>query len=275
MTGMYDAMYLATEDKAYFERFQKEFSSKLIFIEQMRVQDEPGGVKQQRASIDLARMYLADVKCLSVCDDFVTNRGSGAFKLAMAWRHQDHGFCVIFAEDSTAPASPKLARIYLRFSDTSDATQVTIDNLDEAQHPFRVRRTEWYDLKSEPNVAIDPLGTDGKVRMRVRWQGKATLVLQLGSIAFVPSGSHIPVWVTYTSLRINGQEFLKRPVDVWNQKPYTLHAAILDSEEIELEVRWQPYHYTPEELTRLLRYRLPNGGTPRQKPIPVPKWPTK
>ena len=274
MSGIYDGLYLATEDRTYFERFQQEFSEKIISIEQPRIagtMNAAANLSQYGSKIDMVRLYLADLKCLSLCNDFVTNRGnSGASMLVQWWRWLETGFCKVLTDDDPAPSSARIARIFLRAEDGEQ--KFALDDLD-AQHPFSVRAVEPEDGFGEEGILLKSKGHEGTAQMKVHWGGTKLRVL-LGSASFAPAGRPIPQWVTYTSFRVNGRECLAQPVDAWNQQPSSF---LLQAEygELELEVQWKPYPYAPKELAELLRCKLPRGGTPKWQALPLPPMPEK
>ena len=64
------------------------------------------------------------------------------------------------------------------------------------------------------------------------------------------SKNRIPVWVIFTSLNINGIEYISRPVDVWHNKPYHYDLQIEDGQLLHIRAEWVPK--TPS-LSNLLK----------------------
>ena len=257
-SGMYDGLFLATEDADYFERFRREFPRELLFIDQPRV---TGCIRQATEhlshygpKIEMARLYIADEKCLAVCDDFVANRMTGAYWLVKWWRPNEKGFCKAFRDEELAPLSPRLARVFLHIVNVS-RPHFDVELLDEAQ-TFVLRHTQEADEAGPCELVLEPQANVMKMKMRFRLQETAQVQIVLSSAAFRSKGRPIAQWVTFTSLRIQGRELLEKSVHVWNQKAIAYSIEVQAGTFVELEVRWKPYSYAPQELTELLRAKL-------------------
>jgi len=275
MSGSYEALFLATEDADYFERFQKEFSGQLLFIEQPRV---TGSIRQATEhlshygpKIEMARLYIADEKCLAVCDDLVANRATGAYWLAKWWRPQEKGFCKVFCDEELAPVSSKLARVFFHVVNVPQP-HLAFENLDAAQ-PFLLRNAEPSDEAGDAEVVIEPQEHAQCIHLRLRLQETAQMRITLSSVPFRTDGLSVAQWVTFTSLRIQGREYLTQPVDVWNQQSMSCSVVMHGSVFAEIEVHWKPYDYAPQEIVELLRAKLPKGHEKQRPARPVPRWP--
>ena len=60
--------------------------------------------------------------------------------------------------------------------------------------------------------------------------------------------SHFPLWIDYTSIKINGKEFLTQPVLTWHAKPYLYEIPVKDGDILRVEVKQVPHKYRKEEL---------------------------
>lgn len=89
----FDSIFLATEDKAYFEAFQRAFGNKLLYIEQKRVVSgsnkkligELLDIEQGKRKA-FGQTYLLATYCLAQCDALIYNIPSGGYYLAHKWR---------------------------------------------------------------------------------------------------------------------------------------------------------------------------------------------
>ena len=75
-------------------------------------------------------------------------------------------------------------------------------------------------------------------------------------------GERIPVYVKYTSIKIDGEEMLSAPVIAWHDVPFKFSKDVIDGQEINVYVETAPYVYTPEELAILLNKLYPNENIP-------------
>lgn len=88
--GKFDNLFLATEDKDYYDAFLEEFGDKLISINQKRVTGEELigsqlNIPQGKRS-EFGRTYLLITYCLSKCDAILYNFKVGAYYLMKKWR---------------------------------------------------------------------------------------------------------------------------------------------------------------------------------------------
>ena len=60
--------------------------------------------------------------------------------------------------------------------------------------------------------------------------------------------SHFPLWIDYTSIKINGKEILNQPVLTWHAKPYLYEMPVKDGDILRVDVKQTPHKYIKEEL---------------------------
>jgi len=56
----------------------------------------------------------------------------------------------------------------------------------------------------------------------------------------------IPVWVKYTSLKVDGKEILSQAVEVWHNKPFKYVIAAESGDNHQLHIEWQELNSEPE-----------------------------
>lgn len=94
----YEYLFLATEDKVYFEAFQKTFGDKLLYIEQDRVEKKQKDRKvigellqvEKGQKAEFGRKYLLITFCLSKCNALTYNMESGGYYLAKKWKRNPY-----------------------------------------------------------------------------------------------------------------------------------------------------------------------------------------
>lgn len=95
----FEKIFLATEDKTYFEAFKSEFGNKLLYIEQKRVVSGSNRKLvgelldiEQGARKTFGQTYLLATYCLAQCDALIYNVPSGGYYLAQKWRNHPYEF---------------------------------------------------------------------------------------------------------------------------------------------------------------------------------------
>ena len=87
------------------------------------------------------------------------------------------------------------------------------------------------------------------MKLFLRCIGVGVLNVDLkGILRVTADGKRMPYWITFTSMRINGENILSKPVDVWHDQPLMCKKKVRDGEMLELEVMWQPCMKSVKEL---------------------------
>ena len=50
-----------------------------------------------------------------------------------------------------------------------------------------------------------------------------------------------PVYIDYTSLKINGEEMLEESQLTWHDKPYVHTKPVANGEELKIHLEWKPF----------------------------------
>ncbi|MGN1091244.1 MAG: hypothetical protein ACI4RJ_01970, partial [Alphaproteobacteria bacterium] len=95
--------------------------------------------------------------------------------------------------------------------------------------------------------------------IKIRISGNGSLKLSFKGQDKRFDGEHLPVWIDYKSIKIDGKEILSIPVSVWHDKPYRYEMPVKDGQEITLEIKQQPHQYLEEELRDLIFKLYPNN----------------
>lgn len=103
--GKFDYLFLATEDKDYYDAYEEEFGDKLISIDQKRVTGKdiigkqfniPKGNKRE-----FGKTYLLVTYCLSKCNAILYNFKVGAYYLMSKWRKTPFEFEYEIGKENT------------------------------------------------------------------------------------------------------------------------------------------------------------------------------
>lgn len=109
--GKYDYIFLASEEQAYIECFQKDFGEKVIYVDQMRVSydyDNKPYISigelmnlSEELRTEFVRKYLLVVYLLSKCHDLVSNTECGAKFLATQINNNKYVLNRVFYQSDT------------------------------------------------------------------------------------------------------------------------------------------------------------------------------
>lgn len=73
-------------------------------------------------------------------------------------------------------------------------------------------------------------------------------------------GARIPLWIDYTSIKINGKEILSAPIEAWHDKPFLYKMPVKDGETVLVEIEQQPHKYSRVELKDIIFKLFPNDA---------------
>ena len=123
----------------------------------------------------------------------------------------------------------------------------------------KVSRATWYDDKLGLGYRIT--GYNFAIDIDVVCHGSGVLkVICRGLDVRAPGNAktRIPIWVIFTSLNIDGVEYINHPVDVWHNKPHHCDLQIEDGQLVHIRAEWVPQ--TPS-LSRWFRGALQQKKT--------------
>lgn len=66
------------------------------------------------------------------------------------------------------------------------------------------------------------------------------------------NGERFPVWVDYSSIKIDGTEILSAPIQTWHNQPYVFEKNVTDGQIVTMECVQIPHNYTDTELETLI-----------------------
>lgn len=66
------------------------------------------------------------------------------------------------------------------------------------------------------------------------------------------NGARFPVWVDYSSIKIDGTEILSAPIQTWHNQPYVFEKNVTDGQIVTMECVQIPHNYTDTELETLI-----------------------
>lgn len=265
-SGNYEYIYLCTEDLDYFEKFLKEFGKeKTIFVNRRRIYHDYQKndnilvpqlfINQEGSQIDVVRSYITELKCLTACDDVISSNKTGAWNLMTSWNNGRFGLMRVIKEKPVMPYSSRVARIDLKnVGEKNNKIEIIFMEDKESYHAYY---PDWFSNQNGSGGIVDIMAEECfLMKAHIRCFGNGTMNINCKAMDYRKNGKRLPLWVTYTSLMINNEEQLSAPIDVWHDQSFTCKKQVVDGEEFDLEIHWQPFKYQAKDVSGLLQQIL-------------------
>lgn len=105
----------------------------------------------------------------------------------------------------------------------------------------KILKAPWYDDESGLGYRIT--SDDSSIDIYAFCHGSGTMnVICRGLDVRNPNDAklRIPVWVRFTTLKIDEHEYIKDSVEVWHNKPYKISIKIKDKQLLHIHAEWMP-----------------------------------
>ncbi|MBQ3090729.1 MAG: hypothetical protein IJD21_09260 [Oscillospiraceae bacterium] len=167
------------------------------------------------------------------------------------------------------PAEPTMARLNRWRDEGRDMATRRHDQIVETLKDYITARIDAKIFDKEPTDIRLLSVSDGRARIQIpQWFQKGgtgyvvesynlSLDLEFECLSdgelklslkgrFVPDGKggRVPYWIRYTSLVCCGKEMLKKPEDVWHDKPHICKRKVKRGDRITLHIEWTMFHDT-------------------------------
>ena len=124
------------------------------------------------------------------------------------------------------------------FGDENNSIEI-IDMSDSTNIQF----PNWFKDKKGQGIQIE--NPNGTLNIKLKCIQKGTLNIFLkGRDVRDKEGTRFPVYIDYTSLKINGKEQLTENKLIWHDEPYIIKKEVKDSELITIQAEWKPFNPT-------------------------------
>lgn len=134
--------------------------------------------------------------------------------------------------------------------------RLDIKNAGQAQNAVEIDTTEklsqpaWFSNAQGQGQVLESCRPHLRFNIKAVHPGKLSLVFRGKDRRF--GKERVAAWVDYTSIKINGQEILSRPVAVWHDKPFRYDMPVKDGQTVLIEIEQQPHQYSRNELKGLV-----------------------
>ncbi|MBR1600396.1 MAG: glycosyltransferase family 61 protein [Alphaproteobacteria bacterium] len=114
----------------------------------------------------------------------------------------------------------------------------------------------WYKDSQGQGVVVECNSKVQKITLRIIKNGKLTICFK--GIYRCCNDHHIPLWVNYRSIKINGQEILSDTVNTWHDKPFNYSMYVVDKQVISVEIEQSNHQYLNSEIRDIISQLYPN-----------------
>ncbi len=144
----------------------------------------------------------------------------------------------------------------------SDA-RLDIKNLGSAENQIEIKTTAqvdkpaWFVNKFGAGQVVQFSDLTQSLQIKVIRSGKLFISLKGRDKRF--NGTRFPLWIDYSSIKIDGQEILSKPISVEHDKDFRYDMPVKDGQMVKVEVQQQYHQYQKNELQDLILKLNPNS----------------
>lgn len=128
------------------------------------------------------------------------------------------------------------ARLDCVFKGTEPDSRITIENISESF--FDISSPEWINKNGKGLIISSDKGY-AKIKLITKGDGCLALTFRASDISV--DNRRLPIWVDYSSIKINGLEQLDEVVPCWHDKPISFKIQLDTSEELLIEFKWSAH----------------------------------
>lgn len=115
---------------------------------------------------------------------------------------------------------------------------------------LKISYPEWFKNERGQGVLIEGdtcerelvMGISQAGRLKIDFRGKDKRI----------NGKRFPLKICYTSLKIDGEEILTKPVTAWHDEPFKYEKSVKEGDKIVLNLKICPYSYDKTELKEFI-----------------------
>ena len=113
----------------------------------------------------------------------------------------------------------------------------------------KVYRAPWYDDKSGLGYRVQSESLAADIDIICHGSGDLNVFCR-GADVRDPNDKNkrIPVWVTFTSLLIDDEQYISQPVAIWHDAPYRCSYTVQDNQKVHIHAEWLPKNHSAAKL---------------------------
>ena len=145
----------------------------------------------------------------------------------------------------------KRARIDIK--NYGDANAVSVENVGDGAKSG-ISYPKWFANDSGAGCVVVNEKNTFSLKLTCHKDGDLQIAARGMDVRKASGDKHrVKVLVTYTSIKLDGEELLEAPFDAWHDQPFTYRRKVKDGQALNLVVAWKPYHYTKEQIDQLVK----------------------
>ena len=130
------------------------------------------------------------------------------------------------------------------------------NNVDVSATDLKINEPKWFADEQGIGKTVEGCNINNNIKIKAIGDGLLKINFRGQDKRF--EDKHIPVWIDYKSIKVDGKELLAEPVATWHDKPYTYETHVKNDQEIVLEVEQQYHKYTEDQIMDMLVKLYPN-----------------
>ena len=130
---------------------------------------------------------------------------------------------------------------YIELKSNGDHNSLEIVNLGKE----KISRAPWYDDESGLGYRVKSNCLVAEIDVICHGAGTLNVICR-GLDVRDPKNStkRVPIWVIFTSLVIDGQEYINSPIDVWHNRPYRCSVTVDNKQKVHILAEWVPKRHS-------------------------------
>ena len=126
----------------------------------------------------------------------------------------------------------------------------------------KVIKPAWFKNEQGQGAVIENSALTAHIKIMAIEPGTLRLTFRAPDRRY--DGKRFPVYVDYTSIKIDGNELLKEPISAWHDKPFVYEMPVKDGQMVDVIITQRPHKYKAEELGELILKLNPNSDYIKQ-----------
>lgn len=116
----------------------------------------------------------------------------------------------------------------------------TIEIIKNSDINSKIDYPQWFSNETGKGLLIH--STKCNLDLEIKCINRGELIISLLGMGFTDKiGNFFPIFITFTSFKINDEEILSEPVSAWHNEPYHFKRIVKNSEIVKIHVEWKPF----------------------------------
>lgn len=139
----------------------------------------------------------------------------------------------------------KTARVDIKNRGESNNLEIIDSN---GEH--KITTPKWFQEDGSIGYVVESNALS--MNLNLKCIGSGDLTIALGGLDMNNNQGRYPIHIEYTSLQINGKEYLNNSVVAWHDDRKIIKIPVNDTNKINISIKWLPYSYNEKELVETI-----------------------